>query len=354
MRTDETQPTLSRVAELPALQNAPGPARRKNATAGQEGQANGPPAIPAYSAPWLAKAATVLGRPADAVRMFSRSGLLTLEHIRLMMFCQELSPPRWSVLGYPIIPPGVPAGLWHEALLRANTVAMAVQTCTFALDEQGTAVLITQIPFHAYGDAQALAQALTDMDELASGLATTVSAAAHVGSVGHSPPSPDMAPASPDLAQLSSRVEALATEQMGEQWHRPLLEQALPELGLPVPKAMFGSVGAFKLGKRFVELIAAPDQKSLLLSTPVSVQLKTLPQRRAALQTSFYLLTGAHCSIALAPNGASLQSRWDATGLDGKDLAAWLADFVTLAISLDRGDNAATSASGISNTEFKR
>jgi hypothetical protein len=280
--------------------------------------------------------------------------LLTLEIVRLMVFCQEQSPPRWSVLGYPFIPSGVPAGLWYEALLRANSVAMAAQTCAFALDDQSTSVLVAQLPFHIYGNAQALAQILADMDELASGLATTVSAAAHIGSVLHSPPSPDMAPVNSELAQLGNRVDALATEQMGAQWHRPLLEQALLELGLAVPKAPFGSVGAFKLGKRFVELIAAPDQRSLLLSTPVSVQLKTLQQRRAALQTSFYLLTGTHCSITLAPNGASLQSRWDATGLDGKDLAAWLADFVTLAISIDRDGNAGTSASGISNKEFKR
>jgi hypothetical protein len=294
-----------------------------------------PPSIDAEARPWLKAAAEALDQRANAVSQFARTGMISLEAVNIVMFCQQASPPRWTLLGYVRPPAGVPPLLWNEALLRANCVSMAMDTCAFGIDAQGSAVMVKQIPTYHYDDVQRLTEALVHMRDLAMSLRITVHAVATAGSVAHEPPSADMSPATQELAQLKTSMDDLAKRELSVQWHRPLLEQTLRALDLPVPRQAFGSVGAFKLGKRYVEVVAAPDKRHLLLSTAVNLPLITLAQRQAALETNLYLMTGAHCGLALAPEGASLQSRWDASDLDGEDLAGWLVDFIALATAIE-------------------
>lgn len=293
------------------------------------------PSISAGARPWLQAAAQVLGESAKVADAFAQTGLLSLEAVNVMMFCKQETPPQWALLGYIKAPEGVSALLWSEALLRANCVAMALDTCAFSVDNQGAAILVKPMPVYQYADVSALAEALSQMRDLAMSLRVTVHAAANAGGVADAPPSPDMTPATPALAQLKARMDALAERELNAEWHRPLIEQALRTLELPVPTEALGSVGAFKLATRYVEIIAAPDQRHLLMSTPVDVPMTTLAQRNAALEANLYLMTTADSGLALAPAGASVQSRWDSTGQDGEDLARWLVNFVTLATSFE-------------------
>lgn len=294
------------------------------------------PSISAQARPWLLAAAQALGQPARAANAFAQTGLLSLEAVNVVMFCKQASPPQWALMGYIKAPEGVSALLWSEALLRSNCVAMAMDTCAFSVDDQGSAVLVKQMPVYQYANVQALVEALAQVRELAISLRVTVHAAATVGGEVEESALPAVNPATtPGLAQLTARIDALAQREINAQWHRALIEQALRTLALPVPTQPLGSVGAFIFGTRHVEIIAAPDQAHLLLSTPVDLPLATLAQRNAALKANLYLMTTADSGLALAPVGASLQSRWDCTGQGGDDLARWLVNFVTLATALE-------------------
>lgn len=316
-----------------ALRNAPTAARAQRTASGAP--AADLPAMPAEAQPWLAEAARAIGQAGNAAAYFANTGLLSLDAVNVLIFCQQATPPRWTVLGYVKQPAGVQTSLWSEALLRANNVAMAIDSCAFCTDAQGTAVLLKQIPTYHYGDVQALAEALETLDELAAGLRVTVHAAATIPTEAAESPLPDTPPLSPELARLKDSMDALVEREMNVVWHRPFIEQALRTLDLPVPQQAIGNAGAFKVGGRLVEVIASPDNRHLLLTTSVSMPLDTLAQRQAALGSNLLLMTTAHCSLALTPTGASLQSRWDATDQDGTALAGWLDEFVSFAIAFD-------------------
>ncbi|MBD1552322.1 type III secretion system chaperone [Pseudomonas sp. C2L11] len=314
---------------------APAPITRNHPTADM---ASGLPPLPTEAHPWLTAVAKTLGLTGRTAETFTRYGLLTVPSLNILMLCQQAEPARWSLLGFVQPPAGISTLLWSEALLRANCVAMALDTCVWGQDEKGVTVLAKQLPFYQYNDCQAVVEAIEQMEALSSSLLVTVVAAAQASTDAPEQPSSDMTPVSPQLDLLGQRLDSMAERAIDAQWHKPLIEQALTALKVALPGQAFGSVGALKVDKRFIEVIADPDERHLLLSTSVGVSISTAAQRSAALQTNLYLMTGAHCGLALAPGGATLQSRWDCTGLDGNDLAAWLADFMTLACALDAGD----------------
>jgi hypothetical protein len=284
---------------------------------------------------WLTEVARALGLSPQAAASFARYGMLTLSPLNVIMIRQQEEPPRWSLLGFIQPPTGISPLLWSEALLRANCVSMALDTCAWAQDASGATLLVKQLPFYHHNDSQALIKAIEQMQALGDSLLVTLTAAAQAGENPPEQPSPDMAPANSQLAKLGEKVDAIAEQQIHNQWHRRLLEQAFTALQIPLPGRAFGSVGSLKVNDRYIDIIADPDQRHLLLSTPVAVALNRTEQRGAALQSNLYLMTGAQCGVALAPAGASLQARWDSTGLDGNDLASWLVGFVMLAVGID-------------------
>jgi hypothetical protein len=285
--------------------------------------------------PWLTEVAQALELSPQEAATFASYGMMTLSPLNVLMVRQQEEPPRWSLLGFIQPPAGIGSLLWSEALLRANCVSMALDTCVWAQDGSGATLLVKQLPFYHHNDSRALIEAIEQMQALGASLLVTLIAAAQAGENPPEQPSPDMAPANSQLAQLGKKVDAIAEQQINDQWHRRLLEQAFTALQVPLPGRAFGSVGSLKVDDRYIDIIADPDQRHLLFSTPVAVALNGVERRSAALQGNLYLMTGAHCGIALAPAGASLQARWDSTGLDGDDLARWLTGFVTLAVGIE-------------------
>jgi hypothetical protein len=296
---------------------------------------NGLPPLGDDTRPWLTEVASALGLSPQAAATFAGYGMLTLSPLNVLMVRQQEEPPQWSLLGFIQPPTGISPLLWSEALLRANCVSMALDTCVWAQDASGATLLVKHLPFYHHNDSQALIEAIEQMQALGESLLVTLTAAAQASDNPPEQPSSDMAPANSQLAQLGRKIDAIAEQQINDQWHRPLLEQAFTALQVPLPGQAFGSVGSLKVNDRYIDIIANPDHRHLLLTTSVTVPLSSAEQRGAALQGNLYLMTGARCGVALSPAGASLQARWDSTGLDGDNLASVLAGFVTLAASLD-------------------
>lgn len=110
-----------------------------------------------------------------------------------------------------------------------------------------------------------------------------------------------------------------------------MLVQSLQHLSNTTPVQSIDTVGVIRIGKQSLEIIADSDERHLLVSTAINSPLHSSSQRTLALRANLELMTLTDCAVALAPQGACLQARWDCKGLDGIALGDWLGDFAQLA-----------------------
>lgn len=283
--------------------------------------------IPDAAAPWLLNAAKQLGVAPQQARDFARSGELQLPGLTLQLVLWQTQPfAQWIVLAQLPRPDSLASAQWNELLLRANCAISAMSACTSALDERGQGLLVNRLSYQPYSDHRGLATELDHMiavaESLVAGATALSSAAARADQPSGPPPasSPTTAPA--------------AKAAMDQHWHRPLLIQALQQLGIdPPPMAQIQTVGVIQVGGRSFEVIADGDQRNVLVSTIIEAPLHSAAQREQALRANLQLMLLTGCAVALAPQGSCLQARWDCTGLDGEAFADWLLDFARLADS---------------------
>ncbi|AMB87252.1 hypothetical protein AWM79_18920 [Pseudomonas agarici] len=284
------------------------------------------PPIPDAAASWLFNAAKQLGLPDPQARDFARNGQLPLPGLSLQLFQWQTQPvPQWLALASLPRPADCPPTLWYELLLRANCATSAMTACTTALDDGGDAMLVARLQYRPYSDSHYLAAELSHLLALGESLiagATALSSPLAPHDTPAGPPTP-ASPAAQEQAQMA----------MAQTWHRPLLEHALHHLGIAPPATAPQTVGVIRLKGRALEIIADSDQRHLLVSTMVDAPLQHGDQRELALRANLQLMTLTGCAIALAPQGACLQARWDSQGLDAEAWVDWLLDFVALADS---------------------
>lgn len=283
--------------------------------------------IPDAATPWLLNAAKHLGVAPQQARDFARSGELQLPGLTLQVILWQTEPfAQWIVLAQLPRPETLSPLQWNELLLRANCAISAMSACTGALDERGHGLLAKRLGYQAYSDHPGLAAELDHLIAVAESLVAGATAL---------PSGPVRAETTPGPAPASNPVTAPAAKAaMGQHWHRPLLMQALQQLGIAAPpEAQIQTVGVIRLGARSFEVIADGDQRHLLVSTIIEAPLRSAAQRELALRANLQLMLLSGCAVALAPQGSCLQTRWDCTGLDGEAFADWLLDVARLADS---------------------
>jgi len=278
--------------------------------------------------PWLQSAALYLGLSTTESENFANTGLLQLPGLAIQLQPWLDAPvPQWLALGLLPRPNDVSPLLWNELLLRGNCAMSAMAACAAAIDEQGDAVLVYRLSAQPYSDTTQLGEALAVLIALAESLMAGVTALSAGPTRSETPSGP---PSTPGGALLASSNTAMA-----HRWHRALLVQALHYLGNVTPAQSIDTVGVIRIGKQSLEVIADSDERHLLVSTGISSPLHTGSQRKLALRANLELMTLTGCSVALAPQGACLQARWDSKGLDGIALGDWLGDFAQLAGAMD-------------------
>jgi hypothetical protein len=272
--------------------------------------------------PWLQSAALYLGLSAVEAGHFVNSGLLQLPGLVIQLQPWRDTPqPQWLALGLLSRPNDVSPLLWNELLLRSNCAMSAISACAAAIDERGHGLLVNRLSMQPYSDTTQLGEALAVLIALAESLiagATALSTGATRSETLAEPPSTPVLLASSKAA-------------MAHRWHRSLLVQALQHLGNTTPAQSIDSVGVIRIGKQPLEIIADSDERHLLVSTAINSPLHSSSQRKLALRANLELMTLTGCAVALAPQGACLQARWDSKGLDGIALGDWLGDFAQLA-----------------------
>ncbi|NVZ62670.1 type III secretion system chaperone [Pseudomonas gingeri] len=282
--------------------------------------------IPDAAASWFLNAARQLGLADPQARDFARSGELPLPGLTLQLVQWQQQPvAQWLALGWLQRPLDCTPALWSELLLRANCATSAMSTCAGALDDHGNAVLVSRLQYQPYSDTRYLAAELSHLLALGESLiagATALSSPLATSNAAAGPP---------PVASPAARAQAQAA--MAQTWHRPLLEQVLRHLGIAPPLAAPETVGVIRLNGRALEIIADSDQRHLLVSTAIDAPLHGSDQRELALRANLQLMTLTGCAIALAPQGACLQARWDSQGLDAQALVDWLLDFAAFAES---------------------
>ncbi|MBK5553794.1 type III secretion system chaperone [Pseudomonas sp. TH03] len=283
--------------------------------------------IPDAAAPWLLNAAKQLGVAPQQARDFARSGELQLPGLTLQLVLWQTQPfAQWIVLAQLPRPDSLAPAQWNELLLRANCAISAMSACTSALDERGQGLLVNRLSYQPYSDHRGLATELDHMIAVAESLVAGATALSSASARADQPSGPPPA-SSPTTAPAAKAA-------MDQHWHRPLLIQALQQLGIdPPPMAQIQTVGVIQVGGRSFEVIADGDQRNVLVSTIIEAPLHSAAQREQALRANLQLMLLTGCAVALAPQGSCLQARWDCTGLDGEAFADWLLDFARLADS---------------------
>ncbi|CAM3414452.1 type III secretion system chaperone [Paracidovorax anthurii] len=308
-------------------------------TASQESYSHSPEAVA-----WLREAALHFSDP-DTAESFANARPVQQDGITFSpLLIHEKPEERWALVASQPRPIGVAEPVWTTLLLHLNATAMAAGPFGIGMDATGRAVVVYGVPGAHAGDASGLAQDLFQLSYF-SGLLreSAVAVQGHLpemidaharrqGAPQDTPPA-DTADAAPPLpAGMAAAVQS----QIDARWHKPLLEQAFQELGvasadthdLPLSDSV-------RIGTAHVQIVACGDGHTLLLSALVDRPLADGPTRLAALQANVELMLIAGCSLSMTPEGTLLQTRWDATGLDGGDLAAQLDGFAALAASMD-------------------
>lgn len=302
------------------------------------------PPLSATSSAWLRDAALQFGTPAIA-QAFSAALPAELDGISIApVLLQEEPVEQWALVAALPRPPGVEEPVWTTLLLHLNPLAMATAPLGIGTDAAGGALAVYRVPSAHTGDASLLAQDLFVLSYF-SGLlrecATTVQdhlPAMLDARARHPAPEGDTAAASgaAGLPPLPGAMAAAVHAQLDAGWHRPLLQQAFRALG-----AEPGGVREVPLAECVrwrgteVQIVACGDGRTLLLSALLQRSLADMEARLAALAANAELMLIAGCSLGVSPEGTLVQTRWNASGMDGDDLAAQLDGFATLATCMD-------------------
>lgn len=288
--------------------------------------------LPVSSRAWLQAAAEQFGVDEQIQQQFAETGLLQLDALHVVMICQSEEPvPLWLAVGY-LRTPAVNLATWQQVLLRANGVAMAMNGISLSLNEQGVTLLTRRLAFDTLDDAVALAEILNDFDALAASLIDLLFSLGQPDSAQKENDTPAL-PAwiAGWQQQTALKIEALAEQALAAQWHYPLMQQAIAALQLPASRYnLDGCFCSLRFPEREIAVTADGDGRHLFLSTPLALEADSASQLLAA-NGDLQLLT--NCSLGLCDEQVSLLSRWDTLGMDGIDLAEWLANLMTLTMA---------------------
>ncbi|MFU9137228.1 type III secretion system chaperone [Erwinia tasmaniensis] len=296
--------------------------------------------VPTAARAWLCAAAKHLGVKKAEQQQFAASGRLRLDALDVVAICQREAPvPLWLVVGFLQPPAALHPEVWQEALLRASDVAMGLSGIALSLDEKGQTRLTLRLSFDIWQDAEALAEKLNDVNSLASSLTDLLLSAA--GTQQPSAYTRDSAPVEDWVSEwrqtTSLRLDELAEQAISHRWHYSLLHQAIAQLELPPTRyRLEGCCGILSFPERQFTLLADGDRRHLLISTPLALDFTPGAAQQRLLQANSELMVLTNCSLALCGEMLCLVCRWDTLGLDGSDLASWLADLMTLSVAIDR------------------
>ena len=290
--------------------------------------------LPAASRDWLRATAELFDADEQTQQQFAETGLLRLDALHVVVLCQSEKPvPLWLAVGY-LRTPAVHPETWQQIVLRANGVAMAMNGISLSLNEQGVTLLTRRLAFDTPGDAMALAEILNDIDSLAASLIDLLFSLRQPEEAPeeHEAPAPS-ARMTAWQQETALKIDALAQQALAAQWHYPLIHQAVKALQLsPAQYDLDGCFCSLRFPEREIAITADGDGRHLFLSTPLTVPSAAGHQLLLA-NDNLQVLT--NCSSGLIDERISLLSRWDSFGLDGTDLAEWLANFMTLTVAFD-------------------
>ncbi|AVS89597.1 hypothetical protein C8242_15155 [Paracidovorax avenae] len=299
-------------------------------------------ALSPASAAWLREAALQFGEPEGAER-FARALAFEQDGIRYRPLLIEDAPrERWALVASQPCPAGVEEPVWTSLLLHLNAPAMALGSIGIGMDPSGRATVLQAVPPSHVGDAALLAQGLFQLSYFSGMLRESAGAMqhnlapmieAHALRQAGGAPGPEAAP--PEMPPLPPGLEAATQARIDADWHRPLIGQALQELGAGKTQAPgLPLAGSARLHGTDIQIVACGDGHTLLLSALLDRPLADSAARTAALQANVELMVIAGCTLGLSPEGTLVQTRWDSTGMDGADLAVQLDGFAALAASM--------------------
>ncbi|WP_208934035.1 type III secretion system chaperone [Paracidovorax avenae] len=299
-------------------------------------------ALSPASAAWLREAALQFGEPEGAER-FARALAFEQDGIRYRPLLIEDAPrERWALVASQPCPAGVEEPVWTSLLLHLNAPAMALGSIGIGMDPSGRATVLQAVPPSHVGDAALLAQGLFQLSYFSGMLRESAGAMqhnlapmieAHALRQAGGEPGPEAAP--PEMPPLPPGLEAATQARIDADWHRPLIGQALQELGAGKTQAPgLPLAGSARLHGTDIQIVACGDGHTLLLSALLDRPLADSAARTAALQANVELMVIAGCTLGLSPEGTLVQTRWDSTGMDGADLAVQLDGFAALAASM--------------------
>ncbi|SFD45458.1 type III secretion system chaperone [Paracidovorax konjaci] len=312
-----------------------------------------PPSYSPASAAWLHEAALGFTEPETAAS-FARAVPIQQDGIAISpLLVQDQPEERWALVASLPRPIGVSEPVWTTLLLHLNAAAMGIGPLGIGMEATGKAMVVYGVPGAHTGDAAGLARDLFQLSYF-SGLLRESAMAVQ----GHLPEmldaharrqaDPQGSPPAGDadgMAPLPAGMAAAVQSHIDADWHQPLLEQAYEELGVASADRQGPALSdSVRIGTAQVQIVACGDGHTLLLSALVDRPLADGTTRLAALQANVELMLIAGCSLSLTPEGTLLQTRWDAAGLDGADLATQLDGFAALAASMDASTAAAPAS----------
>ncbi|ABM34491.1 type III secretion system chaperone [Paracidovorax citrulli] len=294
------------------------------------------------SAAWLREAALQFGGP-EGAELFARALAFEQDGVRYSpLLIQDAPQERWALVASLPCPAGVEEPVWTSLLLHLNVPAMALGSIGIGMDPCGRATVLQAVPPSHVGDAALLAQGLFQLGYFSGMLRESAGAVqrslspmieAHALRQAGSAPGPEAAP--PEMPPLPPGLEAATQARIDADWHRPLIQQALQELGAGNAQASgLPLAGSARLHGTDIQIVACGDGRTLLLSALLDRPLADSAARIAALQANVELMVIAGCALGLSPEGTLVQTRWDSTGMDGAGLAVQLDGFAALAASM--------------------
>lgn len=120
---------------------------------------------------------------------------------------------------------------------------------------------------------------------------------------------------------------------------RGLLRSTAMSLGANAELAeQAASTGLLELESRTVYVVVAPDESSLILSTPLNKDWACEAERRdQALAATLHLMLNSGVAFGITPAGPALICRWPLAQADARLLAMWVQEFSFMANFTEAG-----------------
>lgn len=291
---------------------------------------------------WLHDAALELGAEAPVAQAFARTGQLQLNDVLLCVQPRSDEPDDWLALARVARPAGVDQERWCNVLLGANGSLMLLAPWTFAIDDDGAALLALRVPPSHFDDPVMLCGSLFGLLYTVEGLVHGLVGARAVatpdtGAAGDTQPA-----ASEDAAAIDAAIEASMAQPAFTAPMQALVRGAVQALGGDEAARQEAlAQRSLRVGPADIAVVADIEGHALVLSADLGQSaINGARETAAVLAGNLDLLALAGVALGRLAGRPTLLGRWDVDEApdDGEEraalFAAWLIDFAELSQAL--------------------